>query len=96
MNVEIRNLVDTALRTKTQQFKQVLSEHDVPEVTIESICSSLGEFHDHVGDTFELFKTPWRVESYLRDNFHYIPPKTMKLGSGTWYCHEEEEEGPQG
>jgi hypothetical protein len=84
MNGEICHLVNTALRTKTAQFQQVLSEHGVSDDTKDSIFSTIRELHDPVTKTFELFKTPWRVESYLRENFQYIPPKTVKLGSGTF------------
>ena len=84
MNVEIQHLMDTALRTKTAQLKQVLSEHGVPEDTKDSIFSSMGQFHDHITETFQLFKTPWRVESYLQQHFDYIAPKTVKLGSGSF------------
>jgi len=76
--------VDTALLTRTQKLKQVLSQHGVSEDMKNSIISALLECHDHVSETFELFKTRWRVESYLQDNFHYIPPRTVKLGSGTF------------
>jgi hypothetical protein len=84
INGEIRNLVDTALCTKTSQLKLVLGEHNIPENTRDSILSSLRDFHDNISETFDLFKTAWRVESYLRDNFNYIPPTTVKLGSGTF------------
>lgn len=84
INGEISHLVDTALRTKTSQLKQVLCEHNIQEDMRTSILSSMQDFHNHVGETFDLFKTPWRIESYLRENFHYIPPTTVKLGNGSF------------
>jgi hypothetical protein len=84
INEEIRHLVSTAVNTKLTQFRQILSEQNVPEDMRNSILSSLQECPDHVSDTFEQFKTAWRAEKFLRDNFQYISPTTVKLGCGTF------------
>jgi hypothetical protein len=82
--LEIRHLVEIALHTQLSQFKQVLSDHEIPENVKELILSGLLEYPDHLSETFELFKTAWRTEKFLRDNFQYIPPTTVKLGHGTF------------
>ncbi len=84
INEEIHSLVRTAVNTKLAQFRQLLNEHHVPEHVTSSILSSLQESRDHLSDTFEQFRTPWRAERFLRDNFQYISPTTVKLGHGTF------------
>jgi hypothetical protein len=80
----IGHLVEIALHTQLSQFKQVLSDHEIPENVKELILSGLLEYPDHLSETFELFKTDWRTEKFFRDNFQYIPPTTVKLGHGTF------------
>jgi hypothetical protein len=65
-------------------FRNVLEEHNVPDLLKESIFSSLLKKEDLVSKTFELFRTAKLTESFLRDNFHYVPPTTIKLGSGSF------------
>jgi len=74
--------VKTALHTKVSQLKEALNEQNVSLPLQESILSSLQEYTDPVSDTFELFKTPWRIEKFLREHFQYIAPTTVKLGEG--------------
>jgi hypothetical protein len=84
INTEIGQLVDTAINTKLMQLKKIVSEQNLPENVVGNIFSSLGECEDPVSNTFKLFKTPKLVESYLKANFHYVAPTTVKLGSGTF------------
>jgi hypothetical protein len=82
--MEIGHLVDTALHTQIDKFRQVLDEHDVAENIKNSILSNLKDQDDFVSKTFECFKTVKLVESYLRQNFAYVQPTTVKLGTGTF------------
>lgn len=76
--------METAVASKVNQFRKVLHEHDVPEDVRTSIMSGLQGEPDYVRETFEMFKTVKKTEKYLRDNFSYIPPTTVKLGSGSF------------
>jgi hypothetical protein len=84
MNTEIGHLVDIAVHTQLDQFRQVLDEHGISANLKDSILSSMKGRDDHVRQTFELFKTAKRTENYLKKNFHYVPPTTVKLGNGTF------------
>jgi hypothetical protein len=84
INMEIGHLVDCALISKMDQVRQLLNEHGVPEEKKGVILSCLKSRDDPISKTFELFKTAKLTESYLRDNFNYVPPTTVKLGSGTF------------
>jgi hypothetical protein len=84
INKEVADIVETAVTTKLKQFRKVLSEHDVPDTVRLAIFSSLDKEPDYASETFHMFKTVRLTEKYLRDNFDYIPPTTVKLGSGSF------------
>jgi hypothetical protein len=84
INKEIGHIVDKALATKLEQLRTVLCDNEIPEHVVRSIFAGLQDSTDYVRETFELFKSVKLTEKYLRDNFKYIPPTTVKLGSGTF------------
>jgi hypothetical protein len=84
INTEISHIVDSALVSKVDQFRKALNAHSVSEEIKDSIFSTMNSSDDPISTTFQLFKTSKLTESYLRDNFSYVPPTTIKLGSGTF------------
>jgi hypothetical protein len=82
LNADFKALVEIALHQQMEQFVSILYEHNIPGVS--SILACLDSSNNVVIQTFNLFKSPKLIESYLRDNFHYIPPTTVPLGKGSF------------
>jgi hypothetical protein len=84
INTEIAHLVQTALKCKEETFRRILEENEVPENLKQSILTGVQNEDDLVCKIFDNFKTAKLTEGFLRDNFHYVPPTTIKLGSGSF------------
>jgi hypothetical protein len=44
----------------------------------------MATYEDSVNDTFEKFKTPWRIKRYMEENFSLVMPKKLPLGKGSF------------
>jgi len=72
-------------------LNRLLTFHFVPlsltaklngEIKTASIFSQVNSSQDHVRETFDLFRTPFRIEKYMEKNFHLVLPQRVPLGSG--------------
>jgi len=84
INAEFSALVEIALKTKLKQFHGALAENGLEDSVIESVLSHLKSCDEYVGSTFSLFSSAKLIEKYLQENFDYIPPTKITLGSGSF------------
>jgi hypothetical protein len=82
MNREIETLTQIAIAEKAKQFRKAMESNGVSSECQDAICSQVNNFEDHVGATFELFRTPFLIKRYLEENFHLVLPRKVKLGRG--------------
>lgn len=84
INSEVRFLVDLALNSQISQLQEVLDSQNLQEDVRQSILFDVRNRQGFVSETFDRFRTSKLIEGYLRDNFDYLPPRTLSLGSGSF------------
>jgi hypothetical protein len=84
INGELSALVQIALRTQMDRFRTSLDENNLSDELKNSIMFALGKGENPVNKAFDSFKSPKLIMGYLRDNFNFIPPTTVKLGAGSF------------
>jgi hypothetical protein len=82
INAELKALVVMALTNKTEQFTTAMQDSGISGQTSSEVLQSVGRCDQLVTDTFSLFSTAWRIEKYMTENFHYIKPVRVPLGTG--------------
>jgi hypothetical protein len=81
---EIKTLVSIALASKTDLFKGVMKSKGIDAAMVDSIMQVIAECDDHLLKTFELFRNPKCIETYITEEFPYVKPTTVALGSGSF------------
>lgn len=81
---EMASVVEIAQITTGMQLLDILKDSNVPDDIVEKIQTHLNNSQFSVKETFNKFKTPSKLESYLKGNFHYIPPQTVRVGEETF------------
>jgi hypothetical protein len=84
MNQQLQALTKIAIGEKMAHFKASLAACNVSSDCQDQILSTLASYEDTVSETFELFKTPWRIKRYMEKNFSLVLPEEIALGEGSF------------
>ncbi len=82
MNAELEALTKIAVAEKTKQFRKALDSHNISSESQKSIFATLNTYEDPISATFETFRSPFRIERYMEDNFNLVLPTRIQLGAG--------------
>jgi hypothetical protein len=84
MNKQLQALTKMAVGEKMAQVKAALAACNISDSCQDRILSTIAASEDTVSDTFELFKTPWRIKRYMEENFNLVLPEEISLGEGSF------------
>lgn len=82
MNTEVAELTRMVVTEKRESFLEGLRANGIREETTAAIMATVDSKDDTISETFEKFVSGRSIEKYLKDNFHYIEPKSVPLPKG--------------
>ncbi len=62
-----------------------MKDCDIGMDTISEVLLSVASCDQLVSETFDLFNNTYRIEKYMTQNFNYIKPVRLALGTGDFH-----------